>query len=39
MYDEMLTEFTKITNELSSLGDTIDNDQKTRKFIRALPKV
>ena len=33
--DEMLTRFTKITNELSSLGDTIDNDQKIRKVIRA----
>jgi len=26
--DEMLTRFTKIANGLSSLGDTIDNDQK-----------
>jgi len=26
--DETLTRFTKITNRLSSLGDTIDNDQK-----------
>ena len=26
--DEMLTQFTKITNCLSSLGDKIDNDQK-----------
>jgi len=24
--DEMLTRFTKITNDLSSLGDSIDND-------------
>jgi len=37
--DEMLTRFTKITNRLSSLGDTIDNDQKIRKVIRALPKL
>ena len=29
--------FTKITNGLSSLGDDIDNDQKVRKIIRALP--
>ena len=36
--DEMLTRFTKITNRLSSLGDTIDNDQKIRKVIGALPK-
>ena len=36
--DEMLIRFTKITNGLSSLGDTIDNDQKIRKVIRALPK-
>ena len=36
--DDMLTRFTKITNALSSLGDTIDNDQKIRKVIRALPK-
>ena len=35
--DEMLTRFTKITNGFS-LGDTIDNDQKIRKVIRALPK-
>ena len=36
--DKMLTQFTKITNGLSSLGNSIDNDQKTRKIIRALPK-
>ena len=36
--DDMLTHFTKITNALSSLGDNIDNDQKIRKVIRALPK-
>ena len=34
----MLTGFTKITNGLSSLGDEIDNNQKVRKVIRALPK-
>ena len=27
----------KITNGLASLGDGIDNDQKVRKIIRALP--
>ena len=37
--DEILTYFTKITNGLSSLGDEIDNDQKIRNMIRALPKV
>jgi len=31
--DEMLTHFTKITNELFSLGDKIDNYQKVRKVI------
>ena len=36
--DDMLTRFTKITNALSSLRDAIDNDQKIRKVIRALPK-
>ena len=36
--DEMITRFTKITNDLSSLGDSIDNDQKVRKVIRALPQ-
>jgi len=36
--DEMLTCFTKIANELSSLGDSIDNDQKMRKIIRVLSK-
>ena len=35
--DDMVTRFTKITNGLSSLGDAIDNDQKVRKIIRALP--
>ena len=36
--DDKLTRFTKITNALSSLGDTIDNDQKIWKVIRALLK-
>jgi len=36
--DEMLSRFTKITNGLSFLGDSIDNDQKIRKAIRSLPK-
>jgi len=35
--DNMVTRFTKITNGLASLGDAIDNDQKVRKVIRALP--
>ena len=35
--DDMITKFTKITNALTSLGDGIDNDQKVRKVIRALP--
>ena len=37
--DEMLTHFTKIFNGLSSLGDSIDNDQKIIKVIRSLPKL
>ena len=36
---EILTCFTKINNELSSLSDVIDHDQKVRKEIRALFKV
>ena len=35
--DDMITKLTKITNGLSSLGDDIDNDQKVRKVICALP--
>jgi len=35
--DDMITKFTKITNDLASLGDEIDNDRKVRKVIRALP--
>ena len=35
--DDMVTKFTKITNGLASLGNCIDNDQKVRKIIRALP--
>jgi len=34
--NDMVTRFTKITNDLASLSDTIDNDQKVRKVIRAL---
>jgi len=34
--DDMVTRFTKITNDLTSLGDAIDNDQKVRKVICAL---
>ena len=34
--DNMVIRFTKITNSLAYLGDTIDNDQKVRKVIRAL---
>ena len=33
----MIIRFTKITNGLAFLGDAIDNDQKVRKVIRALP--
>ena len=33
---DMITRLTKITNSLLSLGDSIDNDQKVRKVIRAL---
>jgi len=36
--DDMVIKFTKITNGLASLGDAIDNDQKVRKVIRALPQ-
>jgi len=36
--EDMITRFTKITHGLSSLGDSIDNDQKVRKVIRALPQ-
>ena len=35
--DDMVTKLTKITNRLAFLGDDIDNDQKVRKIIRALP--
>ena len=35
--DDIVTRFTKITNGLTSLGDAIDNNQKVRKVIRALP--
>ena len=36
--DDMITKFTKITNSLSFLGDSIDNDQKMTKVIRELPQ-
>ena len=36
--DGIITKFTKITNDLASLSDAIDNDQKVRKVIRALPQ-
>ena len=35
--DDMITKFTKIINGLASLGNEIDNDQKVRKVIRAIP--
>ena len=35
--NNMVTKFTKITNGLAFIGDVIDNDQKVRKAIRALP--
>ena len=35
--DDMITKVNKITNGLASLSDEIDNDQKVRKVIRALP--
>ena len=35
--NDMITRFTKITNSLASLGDAIDNDQKMKKVIHALP--
>ena len=34
--DDMVTKFTKITNDLAFLGDAIDNDQKVWKVIYAL---
>jgi len=37
--DDMITIFTKITDGLSSFGDSIDNDQKIRKVIRALSQL
>ena len=35
--DDMVTRFTKITNDFASLDNAIDNNQKVRKFIRTLP--
>ena len=37
LIDDMITKFTKNTNGLSFLGDGINNDQKMRKVIWALP--
>ena len=34
----MITKFTKNINSLTFLGDGIDNDQKMRKAIHALPE-
>ena len=36
--DDMITKFTKIIDNLASLGDEIDNDQKVRKVICALSR-
>ena len=36
--DDMITKVTKITNGLASLSDEIDNDQKVRRLICALPQ-
>ena len=38
LLDDMLTCLTTITNALISLGKPIDNDQKVRKIIKALPQ-
>ena len=35
--NDMINKFPKITNNLASLGDEIDNDQKMRKVSCALP--
>jgi len=37
LIDDMITKFSKITNDLASLGDGIYIDQKVRKVIWALP--
>ena len=37
--DEMLTRFTKITNGLSSLDDTIDNDHKCEMSLELSSKL
>jgi len=34
--DDMVTKFTKITDDFASLGDAINNDQKVRKVICVL---
>jgi len=36
--DDLITYFTKITNGRSSLGNSIDNDQKVRRVIQAIPQ-
>ena len=36
--DDTITRFKKITDGLSFLGDSIDNDQKVRRVIWALPQ-
>ena len=36
--DDMITHFIKITNGLSSLSYSIDNDQKARRVIRTRPQ-
>ena len=33
--DDMINHFTNIINDLFSIGDSIDNDQKVRRMIRA----
>ena len=35
---DMLTRFTNITNELSSLGKNIPNNEQVRKVLRSLPQ-
>ena len=37
--DDMVTKFTKITNDLSSLGDGIDNDQKSEEDHPCTPSI
>jgi len=35
--DDMITKFTKLTNDLASRGDEIDNDLNGEEVIRAFP--